>query len=87
MTVLGTFSYFRLNEILLRSHHFERPTQISTDFKKTGTLGQAVQKIDYGGSMYEVSGETVSTNYVKIAVSQISTDIEKINWLLSQAVQ
>ena len=53
---------------------------MSTDIKKkTGTLAQAVQKIDF--LMVDLEGllEVVPPNYVKIFVCYISTGI-KYNW-------
>ena len=36
--------------------------------KKIGTLGSAVQKINFGGSIWGGPGEVVLSNYVKIFV-------------------
>ena len=47
--------------------------------KKNGTLGYMVKKFVFGGSIWGVPGGVVPPNYVKIFVSQISTDIQK-NW-------
>ena len=48
--------------------------------KKNGTLGYMVKKICFwGGPFGGVPGGVVPPNYVKIFVSQISTDIKK-NW-------
>ena len=48
--------------------------------KKNGTLGYMVKKICFwGGPFGGVPGGVVPPNYVKIFVSQISTDIQK-NW-------
>ena len=49
-------------------------------FKKTGTLVWATQKIDFGGSIWGVSGGVVPPNYVKIFVSKISTADIKKHW-------
>ena len=48
--------------------------------KKNSTLGYMVKKICFwGGPFGGVPGGVVPPNYVKIFVSQISTDIQK-NW-------
>ena len=48
--------------------------------KQTGTLGYMVKKNCFsGGPFGGVPGGVVPPNYVKIFVSQISTDIKK-NW-------
>ena len=48
--------------------------------KKNGTLGYMVKKICFWGDPFGgVPGGVVPPNYVKIFVSQISTDIQK-NW-------
>ena len=50
---------------------FERPAQISTDFKKTSTLGSAVQKIDFRGVWLEVLGSGIPKQYQNICILNI----------------
>ena len=49
--------------------------------KKNGTLGYMLKKFVFGGSIWGGPGGVVPPNYVKIFVSQISTDIKKTGTL------
>ena len=72
-----SMSGLQLDGGLLSSNHFERPTHVSTDFKKTSVLGKAVQNNLFlgvtclGGSPGKIIPQTMS-KYLSVKNLQIS---------------